>query len=120
MHQFAKNLDSTQNIAYLPHEDYILIDKLVINVKKRTHGQKPLLGFYQNYYEEADKTPYSNLDSLLISKNIEIDSSQVLNIIQKMKLYQICDIFSTKMKFAIVGKYRQCMGKKASFIAQVP
>jgi hypothetical protein len=92
LHQLTINLDSIQNIAVLTDKNYIVVDGLVINLKKRTFGEEPELGFYQNYYEEGDKTPFRSFDSLLESQKIKMDSIQAFQVIEKMKSTGISDI----------------------------
>lgn len=93
LHKSVALLDSVTNIAVLPDETYIVIDGVVINLKKRTFGYEPDFGFYASYYAEGDKEPFQSLDSLLSSKNIKMDSSQTMMIIEKMNRTDISDIF---------------------------
>ena len=85
--------DSLKNIAILPDISYVVINKHVINNRKRTFGNEPDLGFYGEYYEEAGKNKFGSLDSLL--KNSGIDSITAFGIFDKMKKLDIVDISKT-------------------------
>ncbi|UFH52078.1 hypothetical protein [Spirosoma sp. KNUC1025] len=94
LHHLITQLDSTKNIAVLPKNEYIVVDGLVINLEKRTFGNEPDLGFYQTYYDEANRNKFSRLDSLLQQRNI--DSARVSRIITAMKTTDIADIAINK------------------------
>jgi len=93
LHNQILQLDSLKNIAILPDISYVVINKHVINNRKRTFGNEPDLGFYGEYYEEAGKNKFGSLDSLL--KNSGIDSITAFGIFDKMKKLDIVDISKT-------------------------
>lgn len=92
LHHTIASLDSIDNIAVLPDENYIVIDGTVINLAKQTFGHEPELGFYNSYYEEGDKTPYTSLDSLLTAHNVKLDSLRAMAVVKGMKGAGISDI----------------------------
>ncbi len=92
LHRTMLMLDSINNIAILPDSNYVVINKVVMNVNKHTFGQEPELGFYNSYYEEGNKNPCTSLNKLLISNNIEVDSASALSVIGRMKKVGISDI----------------------------
>ena len=92
LHQSVTSLDSIENIAVLPDKNYIVINGTVINLAKQTFGYAPELGFYNSYYEEGDRTPYTSLDSLLSANSIKIDSVKAMAVIKGMKDAGISDV----------------------------
>lgn len=70
----------------LPRNEYIVIDKLAINLAKRTFGSEPTQGVYQSY-ELASMHKYSSLDSLLAPRHL--DSTTVYQITAAMKTTNI-------------------------------
>jgi hypothetical protein len=84
--------DSLKNLAILPDTAFIVINGTVINNQKRTFGQEPELGFYIEYYLQGSKNKYINLDQLLDSIQVKLDSAQILTLIDKMKGLGIQDI----------------------------
>ncbi|WP_076423336.1 hypothetical protein [Pontibacter lucknowensis] len=92
LHQSVVSLDNIENIAVLPDKNYIVINGTVINLAKQTFGYSPELGFYNSYYEEGDRTPYTSLDSLLNAHSIKIDSVKAMAVIKGMKDAGISDV----------------------------
>lgn len=92
LHRSVLMLDSIHNIAVLPDSNYMVIDKVVINMTKHTFGQEPELGFYNSYYEEGSKNTYAFLGKLLTLNKIEIDSVDALSMVRRMKKTGINDI----------------------------
>lgn len=98
LHNQILQLDSLKNIAILPDTSYFVINRYVINNRKRTFGNEPDLGFYGEYYAEAGKNKFVSLDSLI--KNSGIVSTTAFGIFDKMKKLDIVDISKTdKMIF---------------------
>jgi hypothetical protein len=88
--------DSIKNIATLPKDQYLVINGIVINIKKRCFGSEPYLGFYNSYYENGDSAKYKNLNYLLDSLNTSMDSVALISIISRMKKFDIIDISREK------------------------
>ena len=92
LHLSVTSLDSIINIAVLPEENYVVLNGIVINLKNRTFGKEPALGFYAAFYEEGNKTPYISIDSLFRAHNINLDSAKAFTIFENMKSTEISDI----------------------------
>jgi hypothetical protein len=92
LHHSIASLDSIENIAVLPDGNYVVLEGTVINLAKQTFGYKPELGFYNSYYEEGDRTPYTSLDSLLNAHSIKIDTLKAMTIVKRMKGAGISDV----------------------------
>lgn len=92
LHQSVVSLESIENIAVLPDNNYIVINGTVINLAKKTFGYAPELGFYISYYKEGDRIPYTSLDSLLYANSIKIDSVKAMALIKGMKDAGISDV----------------------------
>ncbi|UPT68773.1 MAG: hypothetical protein M0D57_09190 [Sphingobacteriales bacterium JAD_PAG50586_3] len=87
------NLDtSIHNISILTEEEYIVVNGLVINTKRNTFGYEPELGFYGDYYKQGDRTRYTQLDSLLKSQKIVLDSISLYSLLTQMKEMDVSDI----------------------------
>ncbi|MFD2937500.1 hypothetical protein [Spirosoma flavum] len=92
LHQLVHQLNNTRDIMvvprskYLPQNEYIVIDKLAINLAKRTFGSEPTQGVHQSY-ELASMHKFSSLDSLLAPRHL--DSTTVYQITGAMKTTNI-------------------------------
>jgi hypothetical protein len=88
LHQLVHQLDNTRDIVVLPRNEYIVIDKLAINLVKRTfgRGQVRVQGIDESY-ELASIHKFSSLDSLLAPQHL--DSTTVYQITKAMKTTNI-------------------------------
>ncbi|QDK81117.1 hypothetical protein EXU85_21870 [Spirosoma sp. KCTC 42546] len=82
LHQLVYQLDHTRDIVVQPKKEYIVIDKLAINLAKRTFGSDREHGIYQSD-EASSEHKFSSLDSLLAPQHL--DSTRVYQITAAMK-----------------------------------
>ena len=118
LHRSVSSLDSIQNIAFLTDSNFIVINNIVINTTRRTFGQKPELGFYQEYYDEGNKNPYKSLNSLFTSHDIRLDSSWALTTIHDMKKTGIKDISISEGKIIYRWKVSAMYGEEGIIYAK--
>lgn len=80
------------NVAVLPEEGFIVVDKIVINVKNHTFGDEPDLGFYEEYYRNGSKSHFDVLEQLLKKKNIRLSEQGLNKIVSNMEDLGIQDV----------------------------
>ncbi len=90
------------NIAVLTRNDFIVIDNTVINLKARTYGPEPELGFYEEYYKSGSANTYNSLEELLKQKKIGIGEQSLREITQRMKKLGIGDITKDKKSKIVI------------------
>jgi hypothetical protein len=91
LHQLVYQLDNTRDIVVLPRNEYIVIDKLAINLAKRTFGRGIVrVQGIDESYKLANMHKFSSLDSLLAPQHL--DSTTVYQITGAMKTTNIKSI----------------------------
>lgn len=92
LHQLVYQLDLTRDIVVQPKKESIVIDKLAINLAKRTFGSDPGQGIYQSD-EVGRRYTFSSLDSVLAPRHL--DSTRVYQIRAAMQTTHIMYVEKT-------------------------
>ncbi|UXE67217.1 MAG: hypothetical protein KA713_01030 [Chryseotalea sp. WA131a] len=103
LHKAINAEDSLKNVALLPDTSFIVINGIVINFIKRTYGQEPDLGFYNEYYKDGSKNKYMKINEILDLTNSHLDSAHVFDIIHKMKSLGINDIVRSERDTLLIN-----------------
>jgi len=101
LHQLVLQ-QSFENIAVLPDDNFIVIDKTVINRDGRTFGEEPQGSDYQTYYTQGSSEHFESLADLLKQRGTQISEQMLADLTWRMQELGIGDILKDKKNSIVV------------------